>query len=58
MILDDETLARIAAARVAAGKPPIAPEAMRDIAEHHALGDDPTFDMALHLATLPEGGGG
>lgn len=58
MTLDDETLARIATARAAAGKPAISPDAMRDIAEHHALKDDPTFDMVLHLVTLPEAGSG
>ncbi len=58
MILDSEILARIAAVRAAAGKPPISPDAMSDIAEHHALKDDPTFDMVLHLVTLPEAEGG
>jgi len=52
--MDSAILARIAAARAAAGKPPISSDAMRDIAEHHALKDDPTFDMVLHLVTLPE----
>ncbi len=54
MILDDEILAMIAARRAAAGRSPISPEAMRDIAETHALKDDPTFDVVLHLFTLPQ----
>ncbi|MFO1157292.1 MAG: hypothetical protein U1E60_00480 [Reyranellaceae bacterium] len=52
--MDDETLVTIAARRAAVGRVPIAPDAMRDIADHHALRDDPTFDMVLHLITLPQ----
>lgn len=51
--MDDQTLDMIVAKRAATGRTPIPVETMRDIAEHHALKDDPTFDMALHLATLP-----
>ena len=54
--MDDQTLEMIAARRAAAGRPPIPVETMRDIAEHHALKDDPTFDMVLHLVTLPQAG--
>ncbi len=56
--MGDETLEMIAARRAAAGRTPIPVETMRDIAVHHALRDDPTFDMVLHLATLPQAGGG
>lgn len=51
--MDDETLETIAVRRAAAGRPPMSPETMRDIAAQHALKNDPTFDMALHLVTLP-----
>ena len=50
--MDDETLEMIAARRAAAGRPALSADTMRDIAEHHALKDDPTFDMVLHLVTL------
>jgi hypothetical protein len=50
--VDDETLEIIAAKRAGAGRPPLSPDTMRDIAEHHPLKDDPTFDMVLHLITL------
>jgi hypothetical protein len=52
--VDDQTLEVIAARRAAAGRPPMSPDTMRAIAEHHALKDDPTFDMVLHLITLPQ----
>jgi hypothetical protein len=55
--MDDETVAMIAVRRAAAGRPPISVETMRGIAEHHALKDDPTFDMVLHLVALPQAEG-
>jgi hypothetical protein len=56
VIVDDETLAMIAARRAAAWRPALSADTMRDIAEHHALKDDPTFDMVLHLVTLAQAG--
>ena len=52
--MDDETVDMIAARRAATARPPLSPDTMRDIDEHHALKDDPTFDMVLHLVTLPQ----
>ena len=54
--MDDETLELIASRRAAAGRPPLSDDTMRDIAEHHALKDDLTFDMVLHLVTLAQAG--
>jgi len=54
VIVDDEILEMIAARRAAAGRPALSADTMRDIAEQHALKDDPTFDMVLHLITLPQ----
>lgn len=52
--MDDETLQLIATRRAIDGRLPMSSDTMRDIAEHHALKDDPTFDMVLHLITLPQ----
>ncbi|MGD9883858.1 MAG: hypothetical protein AB7F22_34910 [Reyranella sp.] len=52
--MDDEILEMIAARRAAAGRPALSADTMRDIAEQHALKEDPTFDMVLHLITLPQ----
>ena len=54
MKVEDETLEMISARRAAAGRPPLSADTMRDIAEHHPLKDDPTFDMVLHLLTLAQ----